>query len=772
MSESNGTKPQAEAIEETAKISKIAFVGDYVPRQCGIATFTADVLRSVTSAYPNTSAFVLPVNEDGRGYQYPSEVRFEIAEQDIASYKRAADFLNINNVDVVCLQHEYGLYGGTAGSHLLALLRDLKMPIVSTLHTILEKPQLEQKYVMQQIVQLSTRLIAMTARSIVLLRDVYQAPPEKIDLIPHGIPDMQFIDPNFYKDEFSVEGRLVLLTFGLLAPNKGIEYVLNALPEIVAEYPDIVYIVLGATHPNLLQQQGESYRLSLERLAKTNGVQKNVIFYNRFVDIDELKRFIGAADLYITPYLNEAQAVSGTLAYSFGAGKAVISTPYWHAAELLAEERGVIVPFQDSKAIAREVLSLLKDDVRRHARRKTAYKLSREWIWSNTARLYMASFEKARQAPAAVSHRRYTMRTLDQEPSMLPAIRLDHLFRMSDSTGMFQHARFTVPDFAHGYCTDDNTRALILAVHLEELQGESFRLRSLAGVYAAFVHHAFDANTGHFHNFMSFDRRWLDDVGSEDCHGHALWALGTCVGRSQDTALQMLAAQLFDQALPAANDFVAPRGWALALMGIHEYFRRLSGDRLVNQIRETLANRLLDLLKANGKPDWNWFEDTLTYANADLPHALILSGRWLGRSDLLDAGLATLRWLIDSEFTKGYFRPVGSDGFYKRGEKRAEYIQQPIEAYTMISACLEAYRTTSDSFWRDQAARTFEWFLGRNDLGLPLYDSVTGGCRDGLKVDRLNPNEGAESTLAFLLALVEIQVTENVVATFKRPMLT
>src|SRR5271169_5564248 len=380
-------------MDKLSEIRKIAFLGDYLPRKCGIATFTSDLLTAIATEHPQTQCFAVPVNDLKSGYEYPDMVRFEIEEPDLTSYQRAADFLNIGNVDIVCLQHEFGIFGGLAGSHVLALLRELRMPVVTTLHTVLREPNFDQRRVMQELITRSTRLVVMTERGKQMLREVYQAPPSKIDLIPHGIPDIPFVDPNYYKDQFGVEGRVVLLTFGLLSPNKGIENVLNALPHILAQFPEVVYIILGATHPNELRERGEAYRLSLEILAKKNKVERNVIFYNRFVELDELKEFIGAADLYITPYLNEAQITSGTLAYAFGAGKAVVSTPYWHAAELLAEGRGVLVPFGDAQTIAREVVALLDDNSRRHAMRINAYKVGREMVWSNTARLYMRSFE-------------------------------------------------------------------------------------------------------------------------------------------------------------------------------------------------------------------------------------------------------------------------------------------------------------------------------------------------------------------------------------------
>ncbi|MGA2982277.1 MAG: glycosyltransferase family 4 protein [Terriglobia bacterium] len=751
-------------------IRKIAFLGDYLPRKCGIATFTSDLLTSVAAEHPQSQCFAVPVNDIEGGYEYPDVVRFEIEEQDLLSYQRAADFININNVDIVCIQHEFGIYGGPSGRHVLALVRELKMPVVTTFHTILREPNDTQRRVMQELVARSTRLVVMTERGRQMLQDIYKAPPAKIDIIPHGIPDIPFVDPNYYKDQFGVEGRCVLLTFGLLSPNKGIEHVLNALPQILAEFPDVVFIVLGATHPHELKERGEAYRLSLEILAKRNKVEKNVIFYNRFVELEELKEFIGAADIYMTPYLNEAQITSGTLSYAFGAGKAVVSTPYWHAAELLAEERGILVPFGDSKAIACEVAGLLRDPTRRHAIRKNAYKLGREMVWSNTARLYMRSFEQARLQGSLLSRKLFATKTLDQQPRELPEIRLDHLSRMTDSTGIFQHAIFTVPNFSEGYCTDDNARAFILSTLLEELREEPARVRTLSTTYAAFLNHAFDDKTKRFHNFMSFDRRWLDDHGSEDSHARALWALGVGVGRSPHRSFQIMAGRLLAQALPVVTEFTSPRAWAFCLIGIYEYLRRLSGDRSVGQIREVLIGRLMDIFDKTSRPDWPWFEEGLTYDNAKLPHALILSGRVNGHQKVFDRGLKALRWLVELQTSEdGHFRPIGSNGFYRRGGTRSSFDQQPIEAYAMVSACLEAYRATSDAWWYEQAHRAFDWFLGWNDLGLELHSVNSGGCRDALHVDRVNGNQGAESTLAFLLSLAEMKHMQDTVTVFNEP---
>ncbi len=750
-------------MENKPAINRIAFVGDYVPRQCGIATFTSDLCEAIVTEFPSVQCFVGAVNDRDGGYDYPDRVRFEINEKEIDSYHRAADFLNINNVDLVSVQHEFGIFGGPAGSHLLALLSDLNMPVVTTLHTILKEPSDQQRRVMLQLAQLSDRFIVMAQKGADFLREVYGVPAEKIDFIPHGIPDIPFVDPHFYKDQFGVEGKTVLLTFGLLSPNKGIEYIIEALPEILAKNPNVVYIVLGATHPALIAREGESYRLGLERLAEARGIKKNVIFYNRFVTIEELKEFIGSADLYLTPYLNEKQITSGTLAYTFGAGKAVISTPYWHAQELLAEERGVLVPFANSKALAQAVNDLLANPNKRHAMRKSAYMLGREMIWPVVAQRCMESFEKARVGRVHLPRKAFAKQTLENRPYQLPPFKLDHLFRLSDSTGILQHAVFNVPNYSEGYCTDDNARAFILTVLLEDIGGKAHHdMDQLATSYLAFLWDAFDRTSGRFRNFMAHSRQWLEKTGSEDSHSRALWAVGTALGRTKNQGYRNLCGLLFQLGLPAVDDFTSPRAWAFTLIAIHEYLRCFSGDRAVNTARESLAKKLVQLYHDHSADDWTWFETIVTYDNPKLSHALILTGHWTSQPEMLEIGLKSLRWLAEIQTSEQRcFRPVGSNGFYKKGETRAQFDQQPVEAHSMLSACIEAYRVTNDAFWLNEARRAFEWFLGRNDLGLPLYDSATGGCRDALHSDRVNQNEGAESSLAFYLSLAEMSLAQD-----------
>jgi glycosyltransferase involved in cell wall biosynthesis len=741
-------------------IDRIAFIGNYLPRQCGIATFTTDLCEAIAAEYGGTTCIALPVNDTEDGYAYPPRVRFELTEKDIDSYRRAADFLNINNVDLVSLQFEYGIFGGRAGSHILALLRELRMPIVTTLHTILRDPNSDQRRVLEEVAALSDRLVVMSDRGAEFLQEIYRVPAEKIDVIPHGIPDVPFVDPSFHKDLFGVEGKLVLLSFGLLSANKGIENVIAALPAIVERYPNVVYLILGATHPHVIQHEGESYRLSLQWLAQDKGVEANVIFYNRFVSSEELIEFIGAADIYITPYLNAQQIVSGTLAYTLGAGKAVISTPYWYAEEMLADGRGALVPFKDPTALADEVIDLLNNEAKRHAMRKRAYLFGRAMIWPQVAHRYMESFDRARAERRHYVAPGFAAKVLDNRLGELPPLKLDHLRHMTDETGMLQHAIFTVPNYREGYTTDDNARALMVSALLEALgSGEALELASR---YLAFIWYAFNTDTGRFRNFMDYQRHWLEDGGSDDSHGRALWALGTVLGRSNAPALQSMAGRVFEQALPAILETTSPRAWAFALIGIHEYLQRFAGDRRASQVREDLAGRLLTLYQHHRTDDWRWFEPGLTYCNAALPHALLMCGESIPNTAMTEAGLESLEWLTAVQRgDAGHFVPIGSNGFYEQNGERARFDQQPVEAQAMVSACLEAYRLTSNKRWRKEARRAFEWFLGRNDLNLPIYDPMTGGCRDGLHPDRANENQGAESTLAFLQSLLELRLAKN-----------
>jgi glycosyltransferase involved in cell wall biosynthesis len=757
-------------MKKLSNTRNIAFVGDYVPRRCGIATFTADICEAVAAEFPETQCIVGSVNDTVDGYDYPKRVRFEMQEQELDSYRRAAEFLNINNVEVVSVQHEFGIYGGAAGAHLIAFLQEVRKPVVTTLHTVLSNPNSDQRAVMDHLNELSTRFIVMADRGRDMLEIIYGVSPDKIDVIPHGVIDMPFVDSNFYKDIYGVEGKTVLLTFGLLSPNKGIEYVIEALPAILKRHPNVVYMVLGATHPHLVAREGETYRRKLEQLVEQRGLRGHVLFYDRFATIDELKEFIGATDIYITPYLNEAQITSGTLAYTFGAGKAVVSTPYWHAQELLADERGVLVPFRDSQAIAEGVNHFLSNPTLMTAMRKRAWKAGREMTWPAVARRYMESFERARASLSLLSTEMMAARRSENADYAKPALKLDHLFKMSDHTGIFQHAIYNVPNYHEGYCTDDNARAFIFTVLLQDVVTADAELEKLSSTYLAFLWYAFDANTCRFRNFMNHQREWIERAGSEDSHARALWAVGTALGRSRDAGHRNLCALLFQRGLPPVARFSSPRAWAFALLAIHEYLRTFSGDRAVNQMREVLAGQLVGLYRANSEPGWEWFERTATYDNAKLSHALILSGQWMSDGKMLDIGISSLRWLLEAQTAEnGHFAPIGCHGFWTHGSVPARFDQQPLEAHAMVSACLEAFAVTRDVFWRKAATRCFEWFLGRNDLGQSLYDPTTGGCRDALLQDHLNQNQGAESSLAFYLSMAELTRAAGVKASEYQP---
>ena len=755
--------------------SRIAVVGNYLPRQCGIATFTTDLCEAISTEYGSARLFALPINDTETGYAYPPRVRLALAQDDFSSYEQAADFLNFTNFDMVCLQHEYGIFGGAAGSHILGLLRRLKMPVITTLHTVLREPNPEQRMVMEEIAALSDRLIVMSELSAQLLQEIFKVPDCKIDMVPHGVPDLPFLDPNFYKDHFGVAGKAVLVTFGLLSPNKGIENVIHALPDILAKHKNVVYMVAGATHPHILRREGDGYRESLKALAKELGVESNVIFHNRFVSPAEMVECIGAADIYVTPYRHEAQVVSGTLAFALGAGKAVISTPYWHAIELLDGGRGALVPFEDPAAIARKTVELLDTPAVRHAMRKRAYVYARDMVWKRVAQGYMKSFERARTDRMHEPRVAFADGTAAKCLDKLPALNLNHLRRLTDDTGMFQHAIFAVPNYAEGYTTDDNARALILTVQLERLrleepgsdqavEAEGAGTGDLGARYLAFLGHAFNPENGRFRNFLSFERTWNETQGSEDSHGRALWALGTVLGRSKNSSLRGAAGRLFELAVPAVLAFGSPRAWAFALLGVHEYLDSFPGDRDAQKLGSVLASRLVEMYKRVRTPDWMWFENVVAYSNARLPQALLIAGQQTFDDETVSVGMESLNWLnkIQRSAGKDHYVPIGSQGFYRKEREKARFDQQPVEAAGAVSAGLEAYRATGDERWRKEAWSAFNWFLGDNDLQIALYDPVTGGCRDGLHPERANENQGAESSLSFLTALVEMRLAGEV----------
>jgi glycosyltransferase involved in cell wall biosynthesis len=738
-------------------LRRIAVIGNSLPRRCGIATFTTDLQRAISNSRPGLQACIVAMTDHGQTYDYPTSVAFQVRDEAIEDYVGAADFLNAGRFDIACLQHEFGIFGGEAGVHILEMLSRLTMPIVTTLHTVLARPTAPQRAVMERIVEVSSKMIVMANKGRELLRSVYHVPDEKIEVIAHGIPDFPFVKPDAAKAKLGFSDRSVILTFGLLSPSKGIEVMIDAMPTILKQRPDAVYVVLGATHPNLVRDQGEAYRESLMARVQELGVENNVVFLDQFVDQATLLEFISMCDVYVTPYLNEAQMTSGTLAYSFGLGKPVVSTPYWHARELLADGLGVLVSFGDAAGIGDAIAQLLTDNPRRQAMRMRAYEASRLMTWEHTAGRYVAAFEGARQGHWLKVIARTEPDPVAPHGPAVPAMQTGHFLSMCDDTGLFQHAVYSVPDRSHGYCVDDNARALLLACALNE-PGEIPLSEVLTARFAAFVQHAWNPDTGRFRNFMGFSRTWLEDKGSEDSHGRTLWALGECARKDASPSRRRWAAALFAQALPAAKSFRSPRASAFTLLGLDAYCTVATDDRHAREVRRILADRLMSGLKSVETPDWLWFEESLAYDNARLPQALIVTGMATQTPSYIDAGLRSLRWLMTQQTAStGGFRPVGTAGFGEFRTPPRAFDQQPVEATATIAACLSAWRADDDAEWKTIATRVFSWFLGSNDLSVALVDPETGSCRDGLHPDRANENRGGESVVCYLLGLAEIR---------------
>ncbi len=742
-------------------IRRIAFIGNSLPRRCGIATFTTDLQQAISNSRPKPETCIVAMTDHGQAYDYPSSVALQIGDDDLEDYLRAADFLNAGRFDTVCLQHEFGIFGGDAGAHILVLLLRLTMPVVTTFHTVLAEPTIAQRAVMVRIAEISSKVVVMAKKGRELLRSVYQVPDDKIEIIAHGIPDVAFVGPDAAKAKLGFGGKSVILTFGLLCANKGIEVMIDAMPLILKRCADAVYVVLGATHPNLVRDHGETYRESLMARVRELDIEDHVVFLDQFVDRATLLEFISMCDVYVTPYLNEAQMTSGTLAYSFGLGKPVVSTPYWHAHELLADGRGILVPFGDTTATGNEIADLLTDDPRRQAMRNRAYAVGRTMTWERTAERYMLAFENARQGHSL--RQGPSLRVISgpkgaEPPSpAAPDIQISHFLSMCDDTGLLQHAVHTVPDRSHGYCVDDNARALLLACALNS-PGEQRLSNVLTARFAAFVQHAWNPDTRRFRNFMGFDRTWLEDSGSEDSHGRTLWALGECARTDASPSRRRWATALFAEALATAETFRSPRAWAFTLLGLDAYCAVAPDDLRSQDIRHFLAGRLLSILALVETPEWVWFEEGLAYDNARLPQALIVTGMATRTPGYVDAGLRSLRWLMTQQTSSaGHFRPVGTTSFGEHRQQPRAFDQQPVEATATIASCLAAWRADGDSGWKATASRAFEWFLGNNDLSLALVDLHTGSCRDGLHPDRANENCGAESVLCYLLGRAEIR---------------
>lgn len=727
-------------------------LGNYTPRRCGIATFTEDLTEALQAQ--GSEVTVIAMDDRPESYSYPDVVGFRILQEEIEDYRKAALYISKLSADVLCVQHEFGIFGGSAGSHLLELLEQLDIPIVVTLHTILRDPDAHQMHVMKELDSLAAHFIVMSERGKDYLCDIYGIAGEKVDVIHHGIHPLPRQNP-----EATINGKRSILTFGLLGPDKGIENVISALPEVFRKHTDVEYVVVGATHPNLVAQHGESYRESLINLAREVGVLDRVRFVDKFVTKPELAEYMRSACVYVTPYNKLQQITSGTLAYAVGTGRAVVSTPYWYAEELLADGRGILVPPKSPAAIATALDTLLSDEAERANMAARALEFGEQMLWVNVAKAYGRVFAstEARRSPAKLP----THKALGT-----PRFNLGHLQTMTDDVGMLQHATYTIPNRSEGYCVDDNARALqfvTMAAAAGEL--DLVEARRLSHIYLGFVAHAFNQEAQAFRNFMSYERLWLEDRGSDDAQGRTMRALGITARSGCDANVRTVAMQLFDQALPQIRHITSPRAIAFAVLGLVARLECSSAPEPTAEILKELSSRLVQSLQDVGSNDWPWFEDSVTYNNAILPHAMLAAANHLEDARTQRRAIESMEWLATVQTDAlGRFLPIGSNGFKMRGGGRALYDQQPVEAWASASAYAEAFRVTRDPIWLERTQGAFEWFLGENHIGMPLYDATTGGCRDGLHRDRLNQNQGAESTLAFLMSLCEWkQLTKKVV---------
>ena len=725
---------------------RIALVGNYVPRKCGIATFTADLTEQLGRFRPEIAVDVWALDDADDRLEY-RDVAGTIDRADAAAYARAADVINASGADAVWLQHEYGIFGGPDGDMVCDFVDRLAAPLIVTCHTVLTDPSDSQRRILEHLVQRASRIMVMSQRSRELLVARYDAPPSTVEVIEHGAPDRPFGREHEFKARRGLAGRTVLTTFGLLGPGKGLERVIEALPAIRTRHPEVLYRIVGATHPKLVARDGESYREGLKACAERLGVADAIEWDESFVETDELLDQLEACDIYLTPYPGLQQSTSGTLSYAVALGKAVVSTPYVHARELLADGVGVLIEPGSSEAISDAVCKLLDDPYELAAIKARAYARGRETIWPRFAAASAALIEHAVAAPSRDA-------SLARPP--FHAVRA-----MSDATGMFQHSIGIIPDRRHGYCLDDNVRALMLVNQAHGL--DPHERQSLAMTYAAFIQDAWNPDKQGYRNFMRFDRSWCEDLGSEDSNGRTIWALGRTAQDSSDSDICAWATQLYDQTLPAVADSESPRTIAFAMLGAAAMLRARPHAPSAD-VLEKGAGFLERLLGGARRPDWAWFEAVLGYDNPRLPQALIEAGETLGRPDWTATGIETLAWIAERQTAaNGHFRPIGSETF---GHEYVQlpFDQQPLEAHAAIDASLSAWRATGDRRWRAHGTAAWRWFFGANDRGVVLADTATGRCRDGITPRGANMNCGAESILAFQLGYYSMLALAPLVA--------
>jgi glycosyltransferase involved in cell wall biosynthesis len=753
-------------IEEAMKKPlKIVFIGSYIPRKCGIATFTYDLFKAVAGETRSDSLRVIAMNNILEGYNYPAEVSFEIQQNHLPDYQSAADYINFSDVDLVCLQHEFGLFGGAAGRYISSLIGGIRKPIVTTLHTIIKEPEPEYRISTNELIRYSDRLVVMSKMGREILKQTYGVPDNKIKLIYHGVPDFTFVDPDKFKKRLYLEGRFMILTFGLLSSGKGIEFVLDALPPVVEKNPNLIYLILGATHPEVKKNEGEKYRLFLERKVHSLGLDNNVIFHNRFVTVSELCKYISASDIYISPYLSREQIVSGALSYAIGMGKAIISTPFWYAEEMLAKNRGLLVDFKDVDGFSQALFSLINDPVKYQKLRKNAYKFGRKMIWKEVGRQYFDLFEVVIDERIHKAEKQWE--TLTFSRTTLPDIKLDHLKLLTDDVGLFQHAAFGIPDRNHGYSTDDMGRALVTLIRMLE-QKPNKDLLPLITLFLSFLEHA-QTEDGHFHNYLGYDRRFLDEKGSEDTLGRAIYGLGYVVGSAPTGGMRAMAFKMMERSehlMEYLEDHEHPRSTAYTVCGLYAALKKYEGASRFRRILIKLSDELMAMHEENRRDNWNWFGPVVTYGNAKICEALLHAFQVTKDEKYKKVALSTLDFLTNIQWNGNFFDLVGNEGWYHVNGEKAIFGQQPIDAGYLTKAYITAYVVTGDKKYLHLAHRAFEWFLGRNRLGMPVYDFSTGAVADGLDSQGVSANQGAESVICFLLALLALsRYTSHVIDT-------
>ena len=737
---------------------KIVYIGTYPPRECGIGTFTQNKLMSIAHIGHDSGekheGIVIAVSDLETKYDYPEEVEFVIRQEQQGDYAEAAAFINRCGADICILEHEFGIFGGQNGVYILPLLYRLEIPLIAVFHTVLKTPSLNEKVITAEICRMASKTVVMTGRAVSFLTEIYGVNNDNIEIIEHGVPDLQY-NAEKCKKEFKLENKKVLLSFGLISRNKGLETVIKALPSVVAQYPEVVYIILGKTHPHVLKQSGEEYRIYLMRLVKELHLEKHVLFMNEFVNQNKLFKYLSAADIYITPYLNEAQITSGTLAYAVGAGCAVISTPYWHAAELLDRGRGCLFNFNDHEQLSSILLDLLDDPENMYRIRKRAFHYGRGITWPRIGEKYIALGETILQHYTRPVRRNETI----FDPLILPSFSLDHIKRMTDDTGIIQHAKFGIPNLKEGYCLDDNARALLMTLLTYEQKKLPLAME-LMPVYLSYIHYMQNDN-GSFHNFFSFNRNFLDEQGSEDSFGRTIWAVGYLLGNAPNDSYYQLGKEIFCKAIPHFEKLRSARGIANTITGIVYYLKMVPGDlEMLERVRK-LSNKLVDHFEGSKTDKWKWFEPVMTYDNAILPLALLHASTVLNDETILATAMESMHFLSELTLKNDYLSVIGNEKWYSMHEEQSIFAQQPLDVMAMVLLFQKAFQLTADRTYLNNMYTCFMWFLGENDLRMSLYDHETKGCCDGLESYGVNRNQGAESTLSYLVSHLAVLQTFN-----------